>query len=132
MSSGRPEGLLGTETVLLVEEEEGVRLLLRDILQLHGYQVIDVGDPEEALSLVARSSEPIHLMLTDVAMPGMSGPALADRLWVTRPGVKVLYMSGYSADALGHPGVLGTGAALLEKPFTVMSLIGKVREMLDG
>ncbi len=132
MSSGRPEGLPGTETVLLVEEEEGVRLLLRDILQLHGYQVIDVGDPEEALSLVARSSEPIHLMLTDVAMPGMSGPALADRLWVTRPGVKVLYMSGYSADALGHPGVLGTGAALLEKPFTVMSLIGKVREMLDG
>ena len=71
-------------------------------------------------------------MLADVAMPGMTGPALADRLWVTRPGVKVLYMSGYSADALGHPGVLGTGAALLEKPFTVMSLIGKVREMLDG
>ena len=73
-----------------------------------------------------------NLMLTDVAMPRMSGPALADRLWVTRPRVKVLYMSGYSADALEHQGVLGTGAALLEKPFTVMSLLGKVREVLEG
>ena len=132
MPSGGPRGLLGTETVLLVEEEEGVRLFLRDILQLHGYEVIDAGDPEEALSLVERRSEPIHLMLADVAMPRMSGPALAGRLSVTRPGVKVLYMSGYSADALEHQGVLGAGAALLEKPFTVMSLLGKVREVLDG
>lgn len=132
MPSRRPQGLLGTETVLLVEEQEGVRLLLRDVLQLHGYQVIDVGDPEAALSIVERRSEPIHLVLTDVAMPRMSGPALADRLSVICPDAKVLYISGYSADALGHQSVLDTGAALLEKPFTVKSLLDKLRELLDA
>ncbi len=132
MPSRVPKGPEGTETVLLVEDELAVRVLLRDTLQLHGYRVIEVGDPAEALAFVERRSEPIDLVLTDVAMAGMSGPALADRLWVTCPGVKVLYMSGYTADALGHHGVLATGAALLEKPFTVMSLLGKVREVLEG
>ncbi len=125
-------GSVGTETVLLVEAEEGVRLLLRDILLLHGYRVIEVGDPEEALSLAERRAEPIHLVLTDVSMAGMSGPALADRLTVICPGVKVLYMSGYTADALGRQGVLDAGVAFLEKPFTMMSLLGKVRDVLDG
>ena len=127
-----PRGPEGTETVLLVEEEEAVRLLLRDILQLHGYHVVEAGDPQEALALASGREEPIHLLLTDVSMIKMSGPALADRLIGTRPGVKVLYMSGYTAEALGRQGVLGPGAALLEKPFTMMTLLGKVRDVLDG
>jgi two-component system, cell cycle sensor histidine kinase and response regulator CckA len=127
-----PRGPEGTETVLLVEEEEAVRLLLRDILQLHGYHVVEAGDPQAALALASGREEPIHLLLTDVSMMKMSGPALADRLIGTRPGVKVLYMSGYTAEALGRQGVLGPGAALLEKPFTMMTLLGKVRDVLDG
>jgi PAS domain S-box-containing protein len=128
----RPKGPEGTETILLVEEEEAVRLLLRDILQLHGYRVVEAGDPEEAIALASRRSEPIHLVLTDVSMMTMSGPALAGRLTVTCPGVKILYMSGYTADALGLQGVLNGDAALLEKPFTMMALLGKVRNVLDG
>ncbi len=132
MPSRGPRGLGGTETVLLVEDEEDVRLLLRDILQLHGYRVIEVNDPEEALSLVERRPEPIHLVLTDVVMGRMSGPGLADRLSAVRPGVKVLWMSGYTAEALRGQGELDAGVALLKKPFTVMSLLGKVREVLGG
>ncbi len=130
--AGGPRGAGGTETVLLVEDEEEVRLLARDILQQHGYRVIDAGDPEDALSLAERHPGPIRLVLTDVVMPRMSGPALVNRLSVVRPGVKVLYMSGYTAEALGHQGVLEAGVTLLEKPFTLMRLLGTVREVLDG
>jgi PAS domain S-box-containing protein len=126
-----PKGPEGTETVLLVEEEEAVRLLLRDILQLHGYHVVEAGDPEEALAVARRAPEPPGLLLTDVVMVKMSGPALADRLAAGCPGVKALYMSGYTADALARQGVLAPGAALLEKPFTMRALLGKVREVLD-
>jgi CheY-like chemotaxis protein len=125
--SERPRGPEGTETVLLVEEDEGVRLLLRDILELHGYRVIEAGDPEEALSLAERRAEPIHLVITDVSMTAMSGLALVDRVAASRPGVKVLYMSGYTAD-----GLLSSSRAFLEKPFTMAGLLGMVREVLDG
>ena len=128
----RPKGPEGSETVLLVEEEEAVRLLLRDILQLHGYHVLGVSDPEEALVLARARSEPIHLLLVDVTMMRMSGPALAERLAAVRSGVKVLYMSGYTADVLGSQGVLNPGVGLLEKPFTMMTLLRKVRDVLDG
>jgi len=131
-SARAPKGPRGTETVLLVEDEEEVRRLLGDILTLHGYRVIELGDPGEALSLAERGSEAIHLVLTDVVMSGMSGPALAGRLSVVRPDLKVLYMSGYTADALGHQGILDAGIALLQKPFTPSSLLDKVREVLDG
>jgi PAS domain S-box-containing protein len=128
-----PRGPEGSETVLLVEDEEAVRLLLRDILQLHGYRVIDVSDSQEALALASQRSEPIHLLLADVTMMRrMSGPTLAERLSVARPGLKVLYVSGYTADTLGEQGVLNHGVALLEKPFTMMTLLRKVRDVLDG
>jgi PAS domain S-box-containing protein len=126
------KGREGAETIFLVEEEEAVRLLLRDILQLHGYHVLEGGDPQEALALAGRWTGAIHLLLTDVSMTKMSGPALADRFVRACPGVKVLYMSGYAADALERQGVLSAGAALLEKPFTMMTLLGKVRAVLDG
>jgi len=130
--SSEVEGPLGTETILLVEDEEEVRELLRDILQPHGYRVIKVGDPEEAVSLAEQISEPIHLLITDVALARMGGPALAHRLAETRPRLKVLYMSGHTAATLGRRGIPGPGGALVAKPFTVKSLLAKVREVLDG
>jgi PAS domain S-box-containing protein len=122
----------GTETVLLVDDEADVRELIRDILEVHGYHVIEVRDPEAALARIEQGSEPVHLILTDVQMPGMSGPALVDRLAAVCPGVKALYVSGYSAEALGRQGVLEAGVVLVEKPFTVSTLLGKMREVLDG
>jgi PAS domain S-box-containing protein len=127
-----PKGPEGSETVLLVEDEEAVRLLLRDILQMQGYRVIEVGDPEEALAIARRLSERIDLLVADVTMMRMGGPTLADRLSEAFPGLKVLYVSGYTADALGHQGVLGPGVALLEKPFTMIALLRKVRDLLDA
>jgi len=118
------------ETVLLVEDETEVRELIRDILESHGYGVVEVGDPRAALAWVERGSAPIHLVLTDVQMLGMSGPVLVDRIAAARPGVKALYVSGHSAEALGRQGVLEAGAAFVEKPFTVTALLGKIREVL--
>jgi PAS domain S-box-containing protein len=133
LTPGREPGQRGgAETVLLVDDEEDVRELIRDILEAHGYRVIEVRDPEAALSRIEQGSEPVHLIVTDVQMPGMSGPALVDRLAAARPGVRALYVSGYSAEALGSAGVLGARVALVEKPFTVPALLRKVREVLDG
>jgi PAS domain S-box-containing protein len=126
------EGLAGTEAILLVEDDEHVRQLLRDILNLHGYRVVDVSDPVEALALLERRAVPVDLLLTDVAMPRMSGPALAGQASMVKPGVKTLYMSGYASEALEQEWSFGADVALLRKPFTVTSLLGKVREVLDG
>ena len=112
----------GTETVLLVDDEQDVRELMRDILEAHGYRVVEAGDPEAALALSAQSAEPIDLILADVQMPGMSGPVLVERIAAIRPGVKALYVSGYSAEMLSRQGVLEADIAFVEKPFTVMSL----------
>jgi CheY-like chemotaxis protein len=121
--------LQGSETVLLVEDEQGVRELAHEILKTLGYTVLEAPRPEEALKIVAQHPGPIHLLLTDVIMPGMSGPALAGRLLSGRPGLKVLYMSGYTD--LRH-GLLAAGTALVQKPFTPNALARKVREVLDS
>jgi CheY-like chemotaxis protein len=126
-----PSGREGTETVLLVDDEEDVRELMRDILESHGYRVIEAGHPDIALSILEQNpAAPIHLILTDVQMPGMSGRALVERIAGVRPGVKALYVSGYSAEILGREGVLGADVDLVEKPFTVLSLLEKIREVL--
>jgi PAS domain S-box-containing protein len=119
----------GSETVLLVEDEEGVRELAHEILETLGYTVLAAGRPDEALKIVAQHPGPIHLLLTDVIMPGMSGPALAGRLLSARRDLKVLYMSGYTD--LRH-GLLAAGTTLLQKPFTPDALARKVREVLDS
>jgi signal transduction histidine kinase len=119
----------GSETVLLVEDEEGVRELAHEILKTLGYTVLEAPRPEEALKIADQHSGPIHLLLTDVIMPGMSGPTLAGRLLSGRPDLKVLYMSGYTD--LRH-GLLAAGTALVQKPFTPDALARKVREALDG
>jgi len=129
--TGVPELVAGVETILLVEDEEVVREMAMEILQECGYQVLQAEDGPEALRLARQYTGEIHLMLTDVVMPRMSGRELADQITHLRPHLKVLYMSGYTDDAIVHHGVLDEGTAFLGKPFSMHALALKVREMLD-
>jgi two-component system cell cycle sensor histidine kinase/response regulator CckA len=122
----------GTETILLTEDDDQVRALARETLELSGYTVLEAASPTDALRVALRHSGVLHLLLTDVVMPGMNGRALADRLLALRPDLKVLFMSGYPASAIGHHGVLDPGTAFLQKPFTPGSLARKVSEVLDA
>jgi signal transduction histidine kinase/CheY-like chemotaxis protein len=121
----------GAETVLLIEDDPALRRLTSIQLERAGYSVLEAAGPEEAIALAGEQAAPIHLVLTDVVMPGMSGPQVAARLAVLRPEARLLYMSGYVGDVIGHRGVVPPGAALIEKPFTVTGLLRKVREALD-
>jgi hypothetical protein len=109
-----------------------VREAVREVLQRHGYTVLEATNGAEALQLSAGRSQPIHLLLTDVVMPEISGPEAAERMARQRPGLKVLYMSGYTDDALGSHGVLHAGTALLQKPFSMADLTRRVRDLLDA
>ena len=122
----------GTETVLLVEDEGMVREAAREILELNGYRVLEASSSKEALAFCQTHQEPIDLMITDVVMPQMGGRELAEELKAIRPHMKVLYMSGYTDDAIAHHGVLEPGTAFLEKPFTARALAHKVREVLKA
>ena len=122
----------GSETVLLVEDETMVRTLARKALESHGYRVLEAGAAPAALELSERHVGPINLLLTDVVMPGMSGRELAHRLLEVRGTLRVLYMSGYTDDAVLRHGVLEEGMAYLQKPFTPDKLARKVREVLDA
>jgi CheY-like chemotaxis protein len=121
----------GSETILLVEDEDEVRGLARDILQASGYTVLEAPDGAEALRIGGHHPGTIHLMLTDVVMPGISGRELANRLTALRPEMAVLFMSGYTDNAVVHHGVLDPGAAFLQKPMAPDALVRKVREILD-
>src|SRR3989441_7063418 len=121
----------GTETVLIVEDAAAVRAVMRHVLERQGYVVLEASNGATALELVAGHPAPIHLLLTDVIMPGLSGRQLADRLAALRPDTRVLYASGYTDDAVVRHGVLESGIAYLQKPFTTDSLARKVREVLD-
>ena len=122
----------GRETVLLVEDELTVLRLAREYLERQGYTVIDAGDPATAILISNAHSGPIHLLLTDVVMPGMTGRELANHLGPRRPEMRVLYMSGYTENAIGQNGTLDPGINLLQKPFTLLTLKAKVREVLDA
>jgi CheY-like chemotaxis protein len=121
----------GRETVLLVEDESMVRSMTREVLEESGYRVIDATNGNEAITICRLHAGPIHLMLTDVVMPGVSGRELADSLCQLRPHMRVLYMSGYTDDAVVHQGVLDDGVAFIEKPFMPDALIRKVRQVLE-
>jgi PAS domain S-box-containing protein len=121
----------GRETILLVEDEVNLRSLTRQSLENQGYTVIEAGDGASAIQLSHAHPGPIHLLLTDVIMLGMNGRELAHRISSLRPETKVLYMSGYTENAIGHNGTLDAGVTLLQKPFTLPALKAKVREVLD-
>jgi two-component system, cell cycle sensor histidine kinase and response regulator CckA len=132
LSATAPEAApRGSETVLLVEDEPALRAVARRVLQRQGYAVLEAADGDAALALVATHQGPLHLLVTDVVMPGLSGRDLADRLTAARPDLRVLFVSGYSGEALAHHGILDPDLAYLEKPFNPDALAIKVREVLD-
>ena len=117
--------------VCVIDDDDGVRKLVHAVLATSGYTVIEATDGKEALTIFQNDSARFDMVLTDVVMPGLSGPQLAQKMCLTHPGMQVLFMSGYTDEALGQHGVLEEGIALLEKPFTRGSLLRKLREILD-
>ena len=122
----------GSETILLVEDEAVVRMLVAEILETTGYTVLQAADGPSALELLRRHAGQVELLVTDVVMPGMSGPEVAQAVTAMRPDTHVLYTSGYTDSAIGHHGVLEPGIAFLQKPFSADELTQKVRALLDG
>jgi DNA-binding NtrC family response regulator len=127
-----PLTVRGSETILLVEDAEPLRKLALMFLAGNGYRVLAAADGTEAQAIAAANPGPIHLLLTDVVMPGINGRVLAERLVLQHPAMKVLYMSGYTDSFIAGHGVLEEGIHLLHKPFTEEVLVGKVRELLDA
>jgi two-component system, cell cycle sensor histidine kinase and response regulator CckA len=128
-ATGLGESLRGTETILLVEDEDALRELTRSLLEGDGYTVLEAERPEKAIEIAIRHGGPIHLMLTDMVMPGMNGRVLAANLAAIRPAMKVVYMSGYTG--FTHPGLADSGVLLLAKPFTRDGLLRKLHEVLE-
>jgi CheY-like chemotaxis protein len=124
--------LQGSETVLLVEDEAEVRAAVLESLEMRGYTVLKARHGREALQICRQHEGPIHLLLTDVLMPQMTGPELAQHLAPLRPAMKVLYMSGYTSDALAQRQAADPGTPFLQKPFTPDALARKVRQVLDA
>jgi PAS domain S-box-containing protein len=122
----------GTETILLAEDEANLRYLARQFLEKQGYNVIEAADGARAMQIALAHQGVIHLLLTDVIMPGMNGRELAQRISEIRPQTKILYMSGYTENVIGHNGTLDAGVRLLQKPFTLRELKSKVRQVLDS
>ena len=125
------EPLTGTETVLFVEDEEGLLKLGKVMLERLGYKVLTAGTPGQAIRLVEEHTSDIHLVLTDVVMPEMNGGDLWQRLSDIRPGMKYLFISGYTANVIAHRGILDEGVNFLQKPFSINDLAAKVREALE-
>jgi PAS domain S-box-containing protein len=122
----------GTETILLAEDEANLRYLARQFLEKQGYTVLEAADGSAAMQIAMSHQGTIHLLLTDVIMPGMNGRELAQRISEIRPQTKTLYMSGYTENVIGHDGTLDAGVRLLQKPFTLRELKSKVRDVLDS
>jgi CheY-like chemotaxis protein len=125
-----PQTLSGAETILLVEDEEVLREMTARVLRRSGYTVLEAKNGDEALAVAKAHPSPVQLVLTDVVMPGLSGPKLVERFTAMQANVKVLYMSGYPDEAIVRRGVLEPGTAFLEKPFRMRALLGKIRELL--
>ncbi len=126
------EALHGDETILLVEDDDSVRQMVREVLVHYGYTVLEARNGREAVDLCGRHPGAVHMMLTDVVMPGMSGKELSEKVTPLQPEMKVLFMSGYTSDAILQREVLDPGVAFIQKPFAVASLARKTREVLDS
>jgi CheY-like chemotaxis protein len=122
----------GGETILLVEDQPELRYLLLRLLKMQGYAVMAAANPEEAVAITRDFKGAIHLMVTDVVMPGMNGPQLADQIVGSRPDLKVLFMSGYTDDAVVRHGLVAEERSFLQKPFTPHVLLARLREVLDS
>jgi CheY-like chemotaxis protein len=129
-SSARTPESQGCKTVLLVEDQEDVRKLVTTILKKHGYEVMEARNGAEACVISQQYAGEIHLLMTDVVMPGMNGKELSERLKTARPNIKVLFNSGYTADVIAHRGVLEPHVSYLPKPFSAETLVSKVRDVL--
>ncbi|MGD9613008.1 MAG: ATP-binding protein, partial [Kiritimatiellia bacterium] len=127
-----PPAVGGRETILLVEDEPAILAISRDMLLNLGYQVLSAATPGEALQQAQAQAGKIQLLITDVVMPEMNGRDLAQQLAVLHPGIRRLFMSGYTADIIAHHGVLDDDIHFIQKPFTLKELAAKVREVLDG
>ncbi|MDH5641393.1 MAG: PAS domain S-box protein, partial [Nitrospira sp.] len=132
--SSQSEGatLIGTETVLLVEDAAPIRELMKTVLEAAGYRVYSASRLQEAVQIVEKEKQPMHLLVTDVIMPGGNGVSLGERVKVLRPGIKILYVSGYTGLEGANQRILATGGQLLSKPFSPSVLLTKVREVLDS
>jgi two-component system cell cycle sensor histidine kinase/response regulator CckA len=124
--------LRGSETILLVEDEEALRVIARQILIRNGYRVLEAKCGTDALEVAQQHGDAIDLLLTDVVMPNMGGRELADQPQSLRPQLRVLYMSGYTDDAITHHRVLDPGVQLLQKPVTPSELLERIRSILDA
>ncbi len=122
----------GTETLLIVENEPAIRNLLQVALRRNGYTVLAAESGREALEIVRKHDDTIHLVITDVVMPDMDGPELVRQLSTIRPDTQTLFMSGYMDDTLGERGILSTNANFIQKPFSPRTIAQKVRDILDG
>jgi two-component system cell cycle sensor histidine kinase/response regulator CckA len=122
----------GTETIVLVEDEDGLRALIREVLEDAGYRVVEAADPERGLAAVRAHPKGIDLLMTDVILPQMRGNELADRVRKISPSARVLFMSGYTDEAIGQHAVLTPGAQFLQKPFALSALLAKVRAVLEA
>ena len=128
---GKAQLVRGSETILLAEDAGALRDLTCAMLEQNGYTVLAAENGKEAIKIAERQDRPIHLLLTDVVMPGMSGRELASNLVAKHPDMRVLYMSGYTSDSIVHHGVLEPEISFIEKPFSQEALTHKLREVLD-
>jgi len=132
-AESRPKSMQrGSETILLVEDDPQLRQLSSSVLAHCGYKVLAASGPEEGLAICKENHRDIRLLVTDVVMPKMNGRQLAEQILLVSPNIKVLYISGYTSNAIVHYGVLDAGLWFLPKPFTLSALIAKVREVLDS
>ena len=127
-----PVSAEGSETILLVEDEESVRQLVREVLQSKGYKVLEADRGDTALRIAAAHAGRIDLLISDIVLPGMAGQELGKQLLANNPVTKVLYLSGYTEEAVVHQGMLDAGAAFLQKPFMLQALARKVRDVLNA
>jgi CheY-like chemotaxis protein len=122
----------GTETVLVVEDEKMLLEFVGAVLEEQGYKVLSAVAPAEALTIAREYNRPIHLLITDVVMPGMNGRELKEAIAPLYPDIKTLYMSGYTANVIAHRGMLDEGTAFLQKPFSINALAVKIRQVIEG